>query len=251
MATQRSRRLILFDLTIRHLLPKAMPPNLEPTVNHDRAGGASAMIDHDTDYTPDFEEVPELDFFEDACMAMARNSCILLKAAGEPVTSDNVLRLIRSLPWTFDQAESDPWRDAYFYQLVRRSGTWGNALRDDLYHYFVIHNTRLSSSAHRMREAAFWGVLGGMDWEAALRQPVVARQPLPVVDYQRQLPVPMLAERKWKTIRKPVGFLRRISGISWAERRLSKSIECEFKTMKSKRGRWFQRAIYILRRVIH
>ena len=65
-----------------------------------------------------------------------------------------------------------------------------------------------------MREAAFSGILGGMDWGGRAAA-TVKRGSASVVDYQHaQLPVPMVAVRKWKTIRKPVGFLMRISGAS-------------------------------------
>ena len=130
------------------------------------------MIDRDFDDVPDFEEIPELDFFQDACAAMARNTCTLLKAAGEPVTCDNVLRLIHSLPWTAGPVRK---RSVAQFLFLRNCFTAAppRVVRCVVicYWYFVIVNTRLPVSAHRMRLAAFSGILGGIDWEAALRQP--------------------------------------------------------------------------------
>jgi hypothetical protein len=149
------------------------------------------MFEREFDDAPDFEEIPDLNFFQDACASMARNACILLKAAGEPVTSHNVLRIIHSLPPTLDHTESEVWRVSYIVRLLHRCAARGSPLHEDLHWYFVTVNVRLPFIAHRMREAAFSGILGGIDWEAAMLQPPEERHPLPVVDDQRRPLGPM------------------------------------------------------------
>jgi hypothetical protein len=129
------------------------------------------MIDRKLD--DDSEEVPSLDFFQDACAAMLRNACILLKAAGEPVTSCNVLRIINCLPCRIGETDEAWWRESYTNKLLDAAAgrTMDYKLCADLHWYFVIANTRLSYDAHEMREAAFMGILGGIDWDAARREP--------------------------------------------------------------------------------
>jgi hypothetical protein len=115
------------------------------------------------------DDMPAFDFFQDACASLARNVCILLRAAGEPVTTDNILRVVHSMPWTISWTDTDYWKKSYCYQMLSVVKAKDYRLWDRLYDYLVINNTKLSYNATNMREAAFDGILAGIDWETVQR----------------------------------------------------------------------------------
>ncbi len=106
-------------------------------------------------------------FFKEGCEALARNICELLRLAGYEVTTEAVIKLVRSLPRDGKDIKCEKWRENPLNQLMelnferhRYGPEWERFER--LVAYFVGYVPCRSYLALDMLQAAFEGVLGGI-----------------------------------------------------------------------------------------
>jgi hypothetical protein len=111
------------------------------------------------------------DFFRDACTAMGRNTCEMLRLAGQEVTIPAVQRFITSIPSSWRHLESGIWRGMSFHQTVQLARERCKDTPDaprclELLDYFFIQVPELDAAARQMLEQAFIGVLEGIEPKA-------------------------------------------------------------------------------------
>lgn len=151
------------------------------------------------------DDIEYFDFFQDACAALARNACLLLRLAGEPVTPENALEIIHSAPRTHAWLDTEFWQRSYCNALLERACTRQNSARGldtwlALHDYFKLYLTRIRPAARRMLDAAFIGVLEEIPWEAPKPGKKPARQPPPLPQPAERRPGPIerwAARRGW------------------------------------------------------
>jgi hypothetical protein len=104
------------------------------------------------------------DFWTEACESMIRNVCGLLRAADEPVTIDNVARVMQHLP-SFGGFEDREWqRESFCFaclmKLARKEPTTKELA--DLADYFAIKVPKLTYVTVQMLQESIAGVLRGV-----------------------------------------------------------------------------------------
>jgi hypothetical protein len=101
--------------------------------------------------------------WRDGCRMMASNVCAALRMAGEPVTPQNVLAFVNSLPLSVGDLTSVEWAGDFCGRCVKKAHTNGADERikpvlEDFIRYFVGRST----IARWLLLDAFNGILGGI-----------------------------------------------------------------------------------------
>jgi hypothetical protein len=113
-------------------------------------------------------------FFRDACTVLGRNTCELLRLAGQDVTIPAVLRFITSMPGDWrrlvrgQELACGSWPGLTFDEVFRlaRKRTMGTPDEQrclELLDYFLIFALDLDATARQMLEQSFIGVLQGVE----------------------------------------------------------------------------------------
>src|ERR1700722_509806 len=79
--------------------------------------------------------IPRLSFWGDGCRAMAQNVCKVLQRASEPVTAENILAFVRSLPRAVYDLSYENWQKQYCSRCLEKA--YAQAGRDELMDYFT------------------------------------------------------------------------------------------------------------------
>jgi hypothetical protein len=113
------------------------------------------------------------DFWKDGCETMTRNVCALLRLAREPVTYQNMVRAVRSMPRDVDQAYDVKWMDLVYWGQCFQKIDHSVPEKAKLGDYFL-DVARLSLAARQMLEESIIGVLQGLNSDLPCDVPVVA-----------------------------------------------------------------------------
>lgn len=115
----------------------------------------------------DQEIEPHINFFKEGCEEMTRNVCELLRLVGGPITPENILMVVKSLPMEAKEIASDSWQDGPLNCLLKATHMRSLGVperRNHLMNYFLGYIPGRSHYALDMLKAAMTGVLGGIDW---------------------------------------------------------------------------------------
>jgi hypothetical protein len=121
---------------------------------------------------------PHYVYFREACETMARNTCELIKLAGGNITAEHVLSIVQNLPRSGEDVVGDTWQSGVLSRVLKLAFERGlpepeEQKRKQLFEYFLGYIPSRSYCSLDMLQAAFAGVLGGIDWSEAVREHIV------------------------------------------------------------------------------
>jgi hypothetical protein len=126
-------------------------------------------------YTP---VEPHTSFLKDGCITLAKNACLLLTMAEEPVTIAGVMMIAKTVARDSSQLMLDEWREGYCGKMLNRAYMICFRRTDpgypEVFDYFATYLPSRSYHALDMLTNAFIGALDGVDWDSVegVKQPV-------------------------------------------------------------------------------
>ncbi len=113
---------------------------------------------------------PRFAFWRDGCRTMATNICEVLRRAGEPITRENIVAFVTTLPRDVGYLATEMWQAGYCGSCLRKA--YANAPPAEqgekagpLLDYFLGYFTERSGACQSMLIDAFIGILNGIPLE--------------------------------------------------------------------------------------
>lgn len=124
------------------------------------------------------EMEPRYFYFQEACENLARNASDLMTLVSRHVAVEDVMAIAKSLPKSRDDLTNEEWRRGTLSRALGvahdRALTEQEMRRhSQLCEYFLDCLPRRAPHAVDMLQAAFAGVLGGIDWTEAGQERIV------------------------------------------------------------------------------
>ncbi len=112
---------------------------------------------------------PRFAFWRDGCRTMATNICEVLRRAGEPITRENLVAFVTSLPRDRTYLGCETWQAGYCCSCLRKAHANAPPAEQEkagpLLDYFLGYFTERSGASQSMLIDAFIGILSGIPLE--------------------------------------------------------------------------------------